>query len=286
MLEERIKAGLINYFLILIGTLVTAVGLVIFLVPGRVASGGVSGLAIVLFHLFELPVGLTIFLFNLPLLLLAVKVLGHHVGLKTLFGIISLSLFVEILTPFLPQITGDPLLAAVYGGVLAGFGMGLIFRSGGTTGGTDLIASLVNYYIPHLSLGQGLFIADALVVTLAGFVFSAEMALYAAFSIFIVSRLIDFVQEGFNFTKATLIVSEKSDIILEKILKEMDRGATVFNGRGGYSGEDKNILLVTVNRSELSRLKELIYRTDSSAFVILMEAHEVLGEGFKKLRTR
>ncbi|MFW6238571.1 MAG: YitT family protein [Halanaerobiales bacterium] len=284
--RERIKAGLINYALILVGTLITAVGLVLFLVPGRIASGGVSGLAIIIFHLFEVPVGLTILLFNIPLMLLAIKALGRHVGLKTMFGIIFLSFFVEILTPLLSPITGDPLLIAVYGGVLAGFGMGLIFRAGGTTGGTDLIASLINYYIPHISLGQGLFIADALVVSLAGFVFSPERALYAALSIFVVSRLIDFVQEGFNFSKAILIVSEKADLLLEKILEEMDRGATIFNGQGGYSGEDKKILLVTVNRSELARLKGLIYRTDSGAFVILMEAHEVLGEGFKKWKNR
>ena len=281
-MKKKIKKLLFNYFLIIIGTLITASGLVLFLIPGRIASGGVSGLAVIVFYLFEIPVGLTIMMINVPLLLMAFKILGYQSGFKTVFAVVFLSLFVEALPPVFPSITEDPLLSSVYGGVLAGFGMGLIFKTGGTTGGTDLIASLINYFFPQISIGQGLFIVDAFVVTMAGFVFNAELALYAAFAIFIVSHLIDFVQEGFNFTKAVMVVSKNAEIIREKILKEVDRGVTVFKGKGGYTGEDKNILLVTVNRSELAGLKKVIYGVDPDSFVILMDAHEVVGEGFKK----
>ena len=281
-MKKKIKKLLFNYLLIIIGTLITATGLVVFLIPGKIASGGVSGFAVIVFHLFEIPVGLTIMMVNVPLLLMSFKILGYQSGIKTVFGVVFLSLFVEALAPVFPSITEDPLLASVYGGVLAGFGMGLIFKTGGTTGGTDLIASLINYFFPQISIGQGLFIVDALVVTMAGFVFNAELALYAAFAIFIVSRLIDFVQEGFSFTKAIMVVSEEAEIIREKILKEVDRGVTVLKGKGGYTGEDKNILFVTVNRSELAGLKKVIYGVDPDSFVILMDAHEVVGEGFKK----
>ncbi len=271
-----------SYLSITTGSLLAATGLVMFLVPNKIASGGVSGLATVIYHLSGFPVGSIILIINIPFFLLGLKVLGKSFGLKTLWGIVVLSVATDILAPFFSAVTHDPLLASLYGGAVAGLGMGLVFRAGGTTGGTDLVAALINHYFPGFSMGQGLFLADAIVVTIAGIVFDPELALYAAISIFVLSKVIDLVQEGFNFSKAAVIISDHSEEILDNILKKVDRGVTGFKGYGGYSGYKKDILLVTVSRSEVARLKKLIYQVDDAAFVIMVEAHEVLGEGFKE----
>lgn len=271
-----------TYLSITVGGLLTATGLVMFLVPNKIASGGASGLATVIYYLSGFPVGSAILIINIPLFLLGLKVLGKSFGLKTLWGILVLSVGTDILAPFLTVITHEPLLASLYGGVLTGLGMGLVFKAGGTTGGTDLVAALLNHYFSGFSMGKGLFLADAFVVTLAGIIFNAELALYAVISIFIMSKVIDFIQEGFNFSKAVLIISNYSEEIRVNILEKMDRGVTGFKGYGGYSGQEKDILLVTVSRSQVARLKDMIYQVDSNAFVIMVEAHEVLGEGFKE----
>ncbi len=280
-MNQKIKNMGWSYFLVTVGSFLTAAGLVMFLIPNKIASGGVSGLATVIYYVFNLPVGGVILFINIPLFLLAVRVMGRHIGAKTLWAILVLSFSIEIMTPALKVLTHDPLLASLYGGAITGFGMGLVFRAGGTTGGTDLVAALLNHYLPNLSLGQGLFAVDAFVVALAGIVFNAELALYAVIAIFVSSRVIDLVQEGFNISKSAFIISNHPEDITEVILKRMERGVTVLKGYGGYSGKEKNILLVTISRSELTRLKRMIYEIDPRAFVILINAHEVLGEGFK-----
>jgi len=193
---------------------------------------------------------------------------------------------VEILTPMLQPLTNEVILASIYGGVLGGVGMGFVFRGGGTTGGTDLIAALTSYFFPHFSIGQGLFLIDGVVITLAGIVFDVELALYAAITIFVSTKLIDIIQEGFNVSKSVFIISDHSQEIKDEILANMRRGVTALRGYGGYSGREKDVLLVTINRAEITKLKNLIRDIDDKAFVIMNEAHEVLGEGFKSVRER
>jgi uncharacterized membrane-anchored protein YitT (DUF2179 family) len=267
--------------MITLGSLFTAVGLDMFLVPNRIAAGGVSGLATLIFHIMGFPVGLTMLAINIPLFLASLRILGTRFGMKTLYGFFSLSVFVDIMEPFITSPTQDPLLASVYGGVLTGIGLGIVFRSGGTTGGTDLAAQLLLRYV-STSSGQALLIIDGLVILLAAFVFSAELALYALISVFISSRVIDAVQEGVGYGKAAFIISDYEKRIAQGILNDMERGATFFDGKGAYSLKKKGIILTVVSRSEVTRLKNLVSGVDPDAFVIVTSVNEVLGEGFKE----
>lgn len=266
-----------------LGVLLTALGLDSFLIPSKIAAGGVSGIATVLHYLLHVPVGITMLILNVPLFLMGVYRLGLRFGFRSLYGTISLSVFIDGLDPFLPVVTRDPLLASLFGGVLVGLGLGLVFRYRGTTGGTDLAAAVLRTYT-GANVGQLLFLVDAVVVLAAGISFGSwELALYALITIFITAWLIDLVQEGISYAKAFFIISNEPEKMAKAVLGEIDRGATVLRGQGAYSGADKDVLLVVVNRSEVTRLKDLVYQVDSRAFVILADVHEVLGEGFKPL---
>ncbi|MHB8157305.1 MAG: YitT family protein [Desulfocucumaceae bacterium] len=269
-----------------LGAVLTALGLDIFLIPNKIAAGGVSGIATVIHYLLHVPVGATMLVLNIPLFLMGVYRLGLRFGFRSLYGTISLSFFIDALAPFVPALTNDPLLAAIFGGVLAGLGLGLVFKYRGTTGGTDLAAAVLRTYT-GANVGQLLFAVDSVVVLGAGLAFNSwELALYAMITIFVTAWLIDLVQEGFSYTKAFFIISSQSERIARAVLHELDRGATVLRGRGAYSGEDRDVLLVVVYRAEVTRLKDLIHNIDSRAFVILTDAHEVLGEGFKPLSVK
>jgi len=266
-----------------LGVLLTALGLDIFLIPSKIAAGGVSGIATVLHYILHVPVGMTMLLLNIPLFIMGVYRLGLKFGFRSLYGTISLSLLVDGLAPYMPVPTRDPLLASIFGGVLVGLGLGLVFKYRGTTGGTDLAAAVIRTYT-GANVGQLLFMVDAFVVLAAGFAFKSwELAMYALITIFITAWLIDMVQEGFSYAKAFYIISSQPEKMTAAVLQEINRGATVLRGKGAYSGTDRDVLLVVVNRSEVTRLKDLIYEIDSKAFVILTDAHEVLGEGFKPL---
>ncbi len=259
-----------------------ALGLDMFLVPNKIAAGGVSGIATILFYLFKLPVGMTMLAINVPLFVMGIKKLGFGFGVRTLYGTIVLSLLIDLLAPYVPVPTHQPLLASLYGGITTGLGLGLVFRFKATTGGTDLAAAIVNKYLIWASVGFILFAIDAMVIVAAGYVFNAELALYALITVFLTARVIDVVQEGFGNAKAALIISDKSGEIGDAIMAQMDRGATALKGEGVFTGSEKNVLLSVVTRAEISLLKELVYGIDPRAFVILTDVHEVLGEGFKK----
>lgn len=279
MLKQEMR----SYLGITAGCGLTGLGLVLFLVPNKIAAGGVSGLATVLHYVLGVPVGLTMLVLNIPLFMAGLKFLGFQFGLKTLYGTLVLSLFTDALSLVLRPPTFDPLLASIYGGMLTGVGLGVVFRFGGSTGGTDLAALLFRRFLP-VSAGVGLLVADALVITLAGMVFNMELALYALLALFLTSRAIDAVQEGGGFAKAALIISDHSEEIARSILTELDRGATGIQGRGLYTKRERELLLVVVQRSEVSRLKNLVASIDPRAFVIVSNVHEVLGEGFREWR--
>lgn len=271
-----------EYLFIVLGVLFTAVGLDMFLVPNRIAAGGVSGIATIIHYAAYFPVGATMLAINIPLFMISVKRLGMGFGLRSLFGTIVLSLLIDIMVPVVPVPTRDPLLASIYGGIIVGIGLGIVFRNKGTTGGTDLAAAVINNYM-KLRVGVVLFVIDASVIVTAGIVFkSAELALYALLTVFLTTRVVDIVQEGFGYAKAALIVSHKPEEVAEAILRKLDRGATALLGKGMYTGADRDVILSVVTRSEISTLKELVASIDPMAFVILTDVHEVLGEGFKR----
>jgi uncharacterized membrane-anchored protein YitT (DUF2179 family) len=273
-----------NYLGITLGAVLTAVSLNMFLIPNKVAAGGVSGLATVVHYLLGWPVGLTMLALNVPLFIAGVKVLGLRFGANTLFGAVVLSAAIDGLAPFTPALTPDLLLSSLYGGVLAGVGMGIVFRFKGTTAGTDLVAAIINKLF-GVSVGQGLLGVDFFVITLAGIAFgSAELSLYALISLFVTTQIIDLVQEGPSTAKGFIIMATDPTAIAKALLAELGRGATFFPARGAYSGHEREVLFCVVNTGEVTQVKELICRIDRQAFVIVVDAHEVLGEGFSPIR--
>lgn len=266
-----------------LGAFLVALSIDVFLVPNKLVGGGVSGIAIILYHIFKTPVGIVMLLLNIPIFILGVKTLGVHFGIKTIFGTIILSFLVDILALLgIPQVK-DPILATVYGGILGGLGLGIVFKYGGSTGGTDILAQVLSHFT-GLNLGQSLLIIDGLIVLSAGFMFDFVLALYALIVIFIQGYAIDLVQQGLSYTKAAMVFSERPKEIGEKILKELGRGVTVFYGKGMYTGKEREVLYCVVSQSEVGKLKEIIHKTDPKAFVVISPAHEVLGEGFKSFQ--
>lgn len=279
-----LKRIVLGYGGILIGVIITAVGVTYLLIPAKIAAGGVSGLATVIFHLTGLPVGVTMLLLNIPLFILSWRIIGPVFGAKTLFGTFTLSLFVDLFSQFTVPMTDDLLLCAIYGGVLSGIGLGIAFRAGGSTGGTDMAAQLVARFFPT-SVGQALLIVDGLVILLAGIAFGPELAMYALVAVFITTKTVDIVQEGPSYAKACLVISDVPQAIGQQIMERLERGVTILDGRGMYTQYDREILLVIVSRTEISTLKSIVAETDRKAFVVIYDVHEVLGEGFRGLRT-
>jgi uncharacterized membrane-anchored protein YitT (DUF2179 family) len=269
----------LEFLQITIGIAVVALGLNLFLIPNKLAAGGASGLATILFYSYGLPVGISIAFINIILFSAGTAVFGRSFGVKTAYGAFGLALAVE-LSSFLKPVTSDPFLATLYGGVLSGIGMGIVFRNGANTGGTDILAQIINRY-SDLALGQLFLIIDATVTLLAWKVFGAKLALYGLIAVFIMGRVIDLVLEGVTVEKAAIIISEKHDEIAEEIKVQLNRGATILQAKGAYSGEDRPTILCVVSRRELEALKELVHTIDPKAFTIINDAREVTGEGFR-----
>lgn len=269
-----------NLLGIVLGCLVAAIALNLFLVPNRIAPGGASGLAVVLFHLFNLPVSAVLLLINIPLFILGWYILGARFGINTLVGTILLPIFVA-LTENITPMTEDLLLAAIYGGILMGVGVGIVFRSQGTTGGTALAAQII-HKISGFTVGQSLLGIDFIVVALAGFVFDAELAMYSLIALVVSIKVIDLVQQGLRRAKAAFIISDHTGLIADAVIEQLQRGATLLDGRGAWSRREREVLMVVVSSSEVSRLKALVAGLDPDAFVIVTDIHEVQGEGFSR----
>ena len=270
-----------NFMGILLGSLITAIGVSALLVPNKIASGGVSGIATLLYHLFEWSPGIILLCINIPLLILSGLLVNWRFALNSVVGSIATSGFVYYLEG-MPALTTDPLLATLYGGIITGVGIGIVFRSRGSTGGTDLLARILTKYTP-ITIGQALITIDLFVVGAAAFVFNAEYAMYALIGLYLTAKVIDIVQEGISYTKQVTIISNDIENITSAIFQKLGRGVTYFYTKGGYTGSEKLTAVVIVRRNELSRLKGLIKDIDKNAFVIVADVHQVLGEGFQKM---
>jgi len=281
--KGEIKIVLIDIVGILAGAVILAVGMNMFMVPNMLAPGGVSGLSVFLYHILGMPVGLTIILFNIPLFIAGYLVLGPRIIIQSLFGTLFFSIAVEITAPLLPPATDDLLLAAVYGGVVMGIGVGLVFRFRSSTGGSALL-SLILAKTSGISPGQALLWSDLVVLFLAVFVFGSEPAMYAALSLFVSIKVIDAILEGLGLAKSAIIITRFGAKINEKLLYELGRGVTRIEGQGGYTGEGREVLLCVVTRQQTAHLKSIIYDVDPDAFLIIGNATEVHGEGFKKMQ--
>ncbi|GAC1367651.1 MAG: YitT family protein [Herpetosiphon sp.] len=273
-----------DYLLILTGAVCMAIALDLFLVPNGVVSGGVTGVGIILHDLFGVPVGVVILLLNIPLLLVGWRNLGGlMLGVRTIVGTIALALATDALAPIVGhwlQAPRDPLLYTLYGGMLDGVGMGMVFRGRGTTGGVDIIARLLQR-LRGIPMGRSLLAMNLVVFAGAAYLFGLEKVLYAAIVAFVSSQVIDVVLAGFSYAQQAIIISDQPELIRRRILSDLDRGVTLLEGRGGYTNGDRTVLLTVVARSEVSALKYIITDVDRRAFVIIGEVAEVTGEGFR-----
>jgi len=275
----------LSYSYIIFGTFIMAVGYVYFITPHKIVPGGIYGISIVLHHMLGLPVGLTALCFNVPLTILGTKILGPRFGVKTVMGFVLTAVFVDVLSYFskgLPLVS-DVLLSSVFGGVLIGAGVGFLFKAKATSGGTDMVAMIISK-CTKLPLGQGMIMVDSGIVLLGLLAFGDwRIPLYSWIVIFILGKVVDVVMQGMNYDKALFIISDKSDEISHRLIHDMKRGGTYLAGKGIYNNADKNIIFTVVNRREVEILKDWIRVIDPKAFVTVIDATEILGQGFKSL---
>lgn len=276
-----------DYGLMTLGIALTAWALDAFLIPNKIAAGGVSGLATIIYHTaldtfgVSISIGVQMLVMNAILLLIAWRARGLGYIAKTLYGIVLMSVLIDVFGSFtMPLATDDLLLAALYGGAVSGFGMGLVFKAGGNTGGTDIIGQLLSRRLPF-GVGQIMLVVDAAVTTLAAFAFGPKLALYGVVAIFVGSATIDLVLEGIAVDKAVWIISDAADRIGATVNEEMDRGATAMEATGVYTGERRGMLFVVISRNELDDLKAIVREIDPTAMVVISDVHETIGEGFK-----
>ena len=280
-MNAQTKESLKNVAYIIIGLFSCSLGYCMFLVPNEIAPGGFTGIGQLCNALFGINVGTMALILNVPLFAISMRSMGIKFGVKSLAASIGLSLLIDYLP--IGAVTDDLLLATVFGTLLGGIGFGLILRGNATTGGTDMLASLIHTRVPTLRVGVLITMVDGLVVVASAFVFSPKMAMYALISVFIMNYTLDYVLDGMNRSTAYLIVSQKSDEIAAQVLGQLERGVTGLYGRGRYSGQETEVLLCVVSRFEVIRLRRIVSSCDPQAFMIAINAHEVLGEGFKDI---
>ncbi|NTU70583.1 MAG: YitT family protein [Coriobacteriia bacterium] len=278
-----------DYGLMTLGIVMTAWALDAFLIPNQIAAGGVSGLATVIYYWAQanfgvaIPVGIQMLAFNAILLVIAWQRRGLSYLAKTVYGAVTLSVLVDVIAPFTPHLASDDLLlAALYGGAITGIGLGFVFKAGGNTGGTDIVAQLLSRRFPF-GVGQIMLVVDAAVTVLAAIQFGPRLAMYGVVAIFVATAAIDLVLEGVSVEKAVWIISDHADRIGQAINVELGRGATRIEASGVFTGEKRGTLMVVLSRNELDELKAIVAAIDERALVIISNVHEAIGEGFKEM---
>lgn len=273
---------LLDLLAVIFGSAAVAAGLVMFTIPNNIAPGGVSGLATALAHVSPIPVSLWSLILNIPLLLCALWRMGKRPLIMTLISTVLLSAFIELLT-FLPEYTNDKLIASVFGGVLMGFGVGILFLRNISTGGTDLLALMLKKLLPNIPSGTLLMLIDAAIVLFAVVIFrEIDVALYSSVTIFVTAKLIDAMAQGVDYAKVIYIVTAKGAEVSGVINANMERGTTILPATGGYTGNEKQLIITVTRRNMLAQTLRLIKQTDPDAFTFVTDSTEVHGEGFKE----
>ncbi len=297
---EKRKDIIKTYALIILGTFIMSIGFVVFISPLKLAPGGVYGIAIILHHLFDFPIGLSGICLDLPLLLIGTLWLGPKFGMKTLVGVITLPTFIsfwEKVYGYEPLISlpGQPMvpdpsatfIVALFGGIIIGVGLGLIFKTRATSGGTDIIAMIIGKYVKHIPLGTILIFVDSTIVLFALVAFKDwTIPLYSWLVIYVTGIVMDKVIAGFHGNKAVLIISEKYDEIRQRIFDELDRGGTYLKGEGMYNHDEKKVIFTSISRKQLPVLIHFVHEIDANAFVTILDASDTLGDGFTSLREK
>ena len=284
-MKHNYKSILVEYIGLITACIIMSVGLNMFLVPHTIAPGGLSGLSVVISKLTGFSVSNILFTISTPLLLFSVKILGKKDAIKTFIGMAILTIMLKITEP-LSAITptDNTLLAAISGAILLGISLGILFRIDASTGGTDLIALMLNRVIPSIPVSKCLSMIDGTVVILAGIANkNFETGIYSAIALYIIVKMIDTITSGFDYAKAFFIITEKKDVLQEAII-ELNRGITILDAKGGYTNEDKNVMLVVVNQKKQEvALKKMVKELDEKSFIIVTDVYEVLGKGFKSI---
>lgn len=275
------KKHFIDGFYLVLGCFIMAMGTSLFLLPNQLSSGGFSGVATIIYYLFEFPLGTVMLVLNIPFFIWALFKVGKELLIKSVIGTVLLATFIDLLD-YVPQLTGDRFLACIYGGVCIGIGVALVLKSGSSTGGTDLITYIARAYKPYIGTSRVIVIIDIIIVTLNVFFFKKiEIGLYSAISIYIMGKMIDIVFEGVYFTKSMFIVSNQYREISKEIGEKLDRGSTAIYAKGTYTKEKKMVLWCVGSRNEVARIKEIAKKIDPGSFIVISNAREAWGKGFK-----
>lgn len=283
-IEEKynIPKIIIEIVLTIIGALIMALGVSLFLLPNQLSSGGVAGVATITYYLLKIPMGTMILLINVPLFMMAFFKVGKSFFVKSLIGTIALSYFIDFFDKFEP-LTNDRFLACIYGGILLGLGTAIILKVNSSTGGSDIVSFIVKEYKPNVKVGNLIMIIDIIIVALNVVFFrEIEIGLYSAIAIYLMGKMIDILFEGIDFTKLLLIISDKTEEIAEEVGEKLQRGATGIYGKGMYTNEDKLILMCAASRGDVNRIKVIAKKIDPKSFIIITNSREVVGLGFKK----
>ena len=287
MLKSKLNFSwdsLLDYFYILAGALVQAFSMRLFLVPAQLVSGGVSGTAQLINAYLAWPIGLMILVGNAPLFVLGWRYLGgRRFAIRSVLSILAFSFFTDFLVLFIPNgVVDDLVLNSLYGGVLLGAGLGLVYRGKGTSGGTDILGRILNHRM-GISISQAYLLTDAVVILAAGLVFGWENALYALVVTYVSGLAAEMILEGSDVFRTAMIISRRPDEVAGQIMNVMERGVTILEGTGAYTGQARPVLYCVVSRSEIAQIKEIVKRADPEAFMVIGQAHEALGEGFRPL---
>ncbi len=283
MLKSKIKNFITDSLYYILGSIIYSIAIPMFISPAHISPGGFTGVALIFNFLFGLPSGFLIFLFNIPVFLVGYKKMGQIFIMKTAVVTFLISLFLDISEKYIYAFKGDKILCAVFGGIFIGLGLGIILLRGATTGGVDIIAKLINNKKPHFSIGKIILFSDILVVTLSVICYrDFSGALYSVITIYITSIVLDGVLYGGNKGKLIFVVSEMGEQISQNILKNVNRGVTIINGVGAYTGNKRKVLMCAVRRQEIAIFYTAVKSVDENAFIIVCEAGEIEGNGFKK----
>lgn len=277
LLKKYIKEGIE----IIIGCILMALGTALFLLPNQLSSGGFAGISTIIYYLFNMPLGIVMLILNIPLIVLTIIKVGKEIAIKGIFGTIVLSTFIDIFEKLKP-LTEDRLLACIYGGILVGLGTAIVLKANASTGGTDLLSYIVRAFKPHFKTSNLIVIVDTTIVFLNVLFFKEiEIGLYSAIAIYLMGKMIDIVFEGIYFTKTMFIVSNEYKKIAKEIEEKIDRGSTALYGKGMYTREKKMVLWCVASRGEVVRIKQISQEIDPRAFIVISNAREAWGKGFK-----
>ncbi|PIE98465.1 MAG: hypothetical protein CR988_03045 [Treponema sp.] len=284
---KKFAKWFLSIVLVLVGSIIGACGIYLFLIPYTISPGGVNGLSIIIEKVAGIPVYIMNLVINIPLFIFGAKLLGKKTAVLTIISTLTFSVVLKVMPMLLPSGidlgTGDPvMLASIFGGITLGLGLGIVFKAGGTTGGTDLIGAIINYHLPGLTIAKGMAAVDLMIVLFSGIVTRVPYtSLYSLIALFFCMRIPDMIMDGFDHFKGFFIISNNPEDIGQRLMSELGRGVTILRGAGMYSKQEKPILLCVVSRAQLNAAREIVTKVDENAFIMIAEMKEVFGQGFK-----